>query len=240
MLAIIPKEYYIKPHFNRTFNMRKLSFLIAGLFITSFVASQLVSRSFRVTQIPNGSKNACANCHVSPAGGGVRNNFGQTVENGFLVNGNVMWDAALAQLDSDNDGFSNGTELQDPSGTWRTGQPDPGVLANVSNPGDPLSTPPPTSVKETGEVPLSFSLSDNFPNPFNPSTRIRYSIVEAGQVKLEVYSLLGENIFTLVNGFQPAGSYEVDVTFASAPSGLYLYRLESEGKVLVKKMNLLK
>ena len=141
---------------------------------------------------------------------------------------------------SDGDGFSNGLELQDPTGTWRTGQPAPGVLANVSNPGDPLSTPPPTSVKETGEVPNSFALSDNFPNPFNPSTRIRYSVVEPGTVKLEVYSLLGEKIFTLVNGFQPAGSYEVDVTFASAPSGLYLYRLESEGKVLVKKMNLLK
>jgi len=220
--------------------MRSFSFLIAGLFVTALLVSQLTSRDFRVTQIPNGSKNACANCHVSPAGGGDRNNFGQTIENAFLVNGNVMWDAALAQLDSDGDGFSNGLELQDPTGTWRTGQPAPGVLANVSNPGDPLSTPPPTSVKETGEVPNSFALSDNFPNPFNPSTRIRYSVVEPGTVKLEVYSLLGEKIFTLVNGFQPAGSYEVDVTFASAPSGLYLYRLESEGKVLVKKMNLLK
>lgn len=220
--------------------MRKFSFLFVGLLITSFIGSQLISRDWRVTQIPNGSKNACANCHVSPAGGGERNNFGQTVENGFLVNGNVMWDAALAQLDSDGDGFSNGTELQDPSGTWRTGQPAPGVLANVSNPGDPTSTPPPTSVKETGEMPLSFSLSDNFPNPFNPSTRIRYSVVEAGNVRLEVYSLSGEKIFTLVNGYQPAGSYEVDVTFVSAPSGLYLYRLESAGNVLVKKMSLVK
>lgn len=220
--------------------MRGFSFLFVGLLITSFIGTQLISRDWRVAQIPNGSKNACANCHVSPAGGGDRNNFGQTIENAFLVNGNVMWDAALAQLDSDGDGFTNGTELQDPNGTWRTGQPAPGVLSNVSNPGDPQSTPPPTSVNETGETPFSFSLSDNFPNPFNPSTRIRYSIVEPGNVRLEVYNLTGEKVFTLVNTYQPAGSYEVDVTFASAPSGLYLYRLESAGNVMVKKMNLLK
>ena len=220
--------------------MRRLPFLLIGLFIASFIVSELTSRDWRVTQIPYGTKFICANCHVSPAGGGTRNPFGQTVEGAFLVNGNVAWGAPLAQLDSDNDGFSNGTELQDPNGTWTIGQPDPGVLADVSNPGDPTSTPPPTSVKETGDMPLAFSLSDNFPNPFNPGTRIRYSIVEAGEVRLEVYSLLGEKIFTLVNGFQPAGSYEVDVTFASAPSGLYLYRLQSAGNVLVKKMNLLK
>ncbi len=220
--------------------MKNLTLLLTAVLIASLVVYQAGSRDFRVAQIPNGSTNACANCHVSPAGGGTRNNFGQTIENAFLVNGNVMWDASLAQLDSDNDGFSNGTELQDPTGAWRTGQPNPGITANVSNPGDPTSTPPPTSVRETGDLPVEFALSENFPNPFNPSTRIRYSVIEAGQVKLDIYNVTGEKLFSLVDQYQSPGNYEVDVTFASAPSGVYLYRLESAGKSIVKKMNLLK
>ncbi|GAB1350251.1 hypothetical protein MASR1M107_24660 [Ignavibacteriales bacterium] len=210
-------------------------FLIAG-----GILFELDSRSFRVTQIPNGSKFSCANCHVSAAGGDARNQFGQTVENGFLVNDDVMWGSALANLDSDGDGFSNGIELQDPTGAWRTGQPNPGSLADVTNPGDPNSKPAPSSVKELGGTPGEFSLYNNYPNPFNPSTRIRYSVPAAGTVKLAVYSLNGEQVFSLVNQFQEAGTYEVDFTAVSVASGVYFYKLESAGNVSVKKMNLMK
>ncbi|MCA0389271.1 MAG: T9SS type A sorting domain-containing protein [Bacteroidetes bacterium] len=210
-------------------------FLIAGA-----IFFELDSRSFRVTQIPNGSKFSCANCHVSAAGGGTRNQFGQTIENAFLVNDNVMWDATLASLDSDGDGFSNGVELQDPNGSWRTGQGDPGVFANVTNPGDPNSKPAPNAIKELNGTPEGFALFNNYPNPFNPSTRIRYSVPVAGNVSLKVYSLNGETVFSLVDQFQEAGTYEVDFTAVSVASGVYFYKLESAGNVQVKKMNLMK
>lgn len=93
------------------------------------------ARPFRPGQIPNGNKFSCANCHINPAGGGARNPFGTVVENNYLVNGDVQWQAALAALDSDGDGRTNGQELQDPNGAWRIGDPAPGDYNKVSNPG---------------------------------------------------------------------------------------------------------
>lgn len=210
-------------------------FLIAGA-----IFFELDSRSFRVTQIPNGSKFSCANCHVSALGGGTRNQFGQTIENAFLVNDDVMWGPDLAGLDSDGDGFSNGVELQDPNGAWRTGQPDPGAVTNVTNPGDPNSKPAPNAIKDIGGTPEGFALFNNYPNPFNPSTRIRYSVPVAGNVSLNVYSIDGAKVFSLVDRYQEAGTYEVDFTAVSVASGVYFYKLESAGNVQVKKMNLMK
>ncbi|MDX2022914.1 MAG: PQQ-dependent sugar dehydrogenase [Deltaproteobacteria bacterium] len=93
------------------------------------------ARPFRVDQIPNGSIKSCDNCHIYP--GGPRNLFGQDIEDHFLDGpaGNVVWNAALAALDSDKDGRSNGVELQDPNGVWRLGLPNPGSAAGVTLPG---------------------------------------------------------------------------------------------------------
>jgi glucose/arabinose dehydrogenase len=106
-------------------------FLLAG--------TQAFARPFRVGQIPNGSIRGCFNCHVSPEAGGPRNAFGQQIEAGFLnppgPTGAVVWGAALAALDADGDGLTNGTELQDPAGAWSPGQPQPGDPALVTNPG---------------------------------------------------------------------------------------------------------
>ena len=98
------------------------------------------ARSHRVAQIPNGSINTCSNCHLNPGGGGTRNAFGQAVEAG-LIGGNVDWNSTLAALDSDGDGFTNGTELQDPNGIWVTLTAAPGNSALVSKPGDASSVP---------------------------------------------------------------------------------------------------
>lgn len=95
------------------------------------------ARNFRVNQIPNGSVSGCANCHLSPSGGGARNAFGRAVEAITGSQNRTFWSAALAALDSDADGAANGVELGDPDGD---GTPIPG--AAVFNPGNANSTPP--------------------------------------------------------------------------------------------------
>lgn len=106
-----------------------------GLFLVG-AAAVAHARPFRVAQVPNGAVNSCLTCHVGT--GGPRNPFGQTIQGGFLdPEGNVLWGPALAALDSDSDGTSNGGELLDPAGSWGEGQPDPGTPAAVRRPGVP-------------------------------------------------------------------------------------------------------
>jgi len=115
--------------------IRLLLFVLAA-----FLFTQLNARPFRVGQIPNGSVNGCANCHMSAGGGDERNAFGRMVETRFLTAagaaGQVEWGPLLASLDADGDGVSNGAELLDPFGTWQSGQPDPGNSTEVTHPGN--------------------------------------------------------------------------------------------------------
>jgi len=99
-----------------------------------------------------------------------------------------------------------------------------------------------TSIEETqaANVPLSFKLKQNFPNPFNPSTSLEYSLPTSGKVKLTIFNALGQEIATLVNGSRSAGQYMVNWNAADMPSGLYIYRLETENRVMSHKMILLK
>jgi len=91
-----------------------------------------------------------------------------------------------------------------------------------------------------GSVPEEFNLSQNYPNPFNPSTIIEYSIPESGDVKLEVYNSLGEELVTLVNEYKEAGNYNINLDAADLSSGIYYYRLTSNSFNEIKKMILLK
>lgn len=115
--------------------------LLAALMFPSAASA----RATRVAQVPNGSVKGCATCHVDPSGGGPRNPFGVEIEANFLSvpggGGVVLWGPALATLDSDGDGPSNGSELQDPNGTWTMGNPGPGSPILVTNPG--VASPPP-------------------------------------------------------------------------------------------------
>ena len=85
-----------------------------------------------------------------------------------------------------------------------------------------------------------FELSQNYPNPFNPSTTISYSIPNAGYVSLRVYDLLGHEVTTLVNTFKEAGNYSASWNASKATSGMYLYKLESNGKTITRKLTLMK
>ncbi len=86
----------------------------------------------------------------------------------------------------------------------------------------------------------SFDLSQNFPNPFNPSTVIKYSLKESGNVVLNVYDGLGRLVKTLVNKNQPAGEHTVSLNASEFSSGVYYYSLLVNGNILSKKMTLLK
>jgi photosystem II stability/assembly factor-like uncharacterized protein len=88
--------------------------------------------------------------------------------------------------------------------------------------------------------PSNFSLQQNFPNPFNPSTTFRLSINNSQFVELKVFDLLGREAATLVNEERRAGSYEVLWDASNFPSGVYFYRLRSGGVVETRKMVLLK
>jgi len=97
----------------------------------------------------------------------------------------------------------------------------------------------PTSTDHSAN-PYEFSLSQNFPNPFNPSTRINYSLAETADVRLVVYDILGRRIATLVNEVQNAGTHTINFDMSRYASGTYIYRLEAGGFVSVKKMMLIK
>jgi hypothetical protein len=97
----------------------------------------------------------------------------------------------------------------------------------------------------SNEIPDSYSLFQNFPNPFNPSTKIRMDIPSlvrrgAGVVVLKVYDILGCEIKSLVNEQLVPGTYEVDFDGSNLPSGIYFYRLQAGDYVETKKMILLK
>jgi hypothetical protein len=81
------------------------------------------------------------------------------------------------------------------------------------------------AVTESASEPLTMSLSQNFPNPFNPSTVIRYKVSASGRVSLVVYDLLGRIAATLVDGEMHAGEYQVAWNPVGKPGGIYYYRL---------------
>ena len=113
----------------------------------------------------------------------------------------------------------------------------------VSGQGDPslFVTDFPTGVAlYNNEVPNSFELNQNFPNPFNPATTIRYAIPTGSQVSLVVYNLIGQEVQSLVNEFQNAGAYAITFDASRLSSGTYLYRLSAGTHSEIRKMVLVK
>jgi hypothetical protein len=92
----------------------------------------------------------------------------------------------------------------------------------------------------SGNIPGSFELKQNFPNPFNPSTTIRFNLPKTGYVSLKVYDVLGNEISTLVNEELTANSYEISLNAAGLASGVYFYKFVSGEFIDVKKMMLIK
>ena len=93
---------------------------------------------------------------------------------------------------------------------------------------------------ENGSIPNKLVLNQNYPDPFNPSTTISYSIPKQSQVTLMVYDILGNEIKTLINEEKTAGTYKINLNASNLSSGIYFYKFETDNYVKCKKMILLK
>ncbi|MEO8665549.1 MAG: T9SS type A sorting domain-containing protein [Ignavibacteria bacterium] len=136
-------------------------------------------------------------------------------------------------------------------GRWRIKEVIPSISVDLTSLGFPISftipgtqtelTNAPTGIHtQTGSVPSSFNLNQNYPNPFNPNTTISYSLPYAEFVSIKVYDQIGRVVSTLVNEQQIAGNYEVDFSGENLTSGIYFYKMETNGFSEIKKMIMLK
>jgi hypothetical protein len=89
-------------------------------------------------------------------------------------------------------------------------------------------------------IPSEFRLFDAYPNPFNPSTNIKYQIANTSFVILKIYNITGKEVTTLVSEKKSPGIYEINWDASYYPSGVYFYRLTSDGFSETKKLILLK
>lgn len=104
-----------------------------------------------------------------------------------------------------------------------------------------ISSANPLSIQDiVVDIPHGFQLFPAFPNPFNPTTKIQYSLPVATHVSLKVYDMLGRQVKVLVNEFKTSGSYRVEFDATGLASGLYAYRFEVAGFSKVEKLMLLK
>jgi len=97
-----------------------------------------------------------------------------------------------------------------------------------------------TSIIGDGSMPQETSLKQNYPNPFNPSTTIPVSISEFQKVKVDIYDITGRLVQSVFNGNLPSGNYALPVNLERYASGVYLYRLQTDDHVQIKRMTLVK
>jgi hypothetical protein len=93
---------------------------------------------------------------------------------------------------------------------------------------------------EANELPTRLFMDQNYPNPFNPSTMIRYGLPAGTNVRLSIHSLLGNEIKVVLDGWQDAGTYTLDLSAQDLPSGVYFYRLQTEIGTLTRRMTISK
>jgi len=94
--------------------------------------------------------------------------------------------------------------------------------------------------KLNNTLPVKYQLYQNYPNPFNPKTKIKFDLVKSSNVKLEIYDINGRHIKTLVNSMLQSGTYETEFDATALPSGIYFYKLITDGFEKTNKMMLIK
>ena len=132
-------------------------------------------------------------------------------------------------------GWTNGIDFVDLNNGWLVGGG--GLIMHTTNGGVTFIEAPGESVTKPQ---MNFTLYYNYPNPFNPTTKISYSIPQLSKVVIKVYDILGNEIETLVNQEKPAGTYEITLDAGNLPSGVYFYQIKAGSFIEAKKMILLK
>ena len=132
---------------------------------------------------------------------------------------------SLHVISAGNDGTAN---VQVQVGTFR--DPVNRIELNFS------ATTIPVSVVDENTLVADYYLEQNYPNPFNPSTKINFGLEKAGNVEIAVYNILGNKVATLFNGYKSAGKHSVTFDAAKLSSGVYFYKINSEGFVKTRKM----
>lgn len=218
-----------------------------GFILFALIVSALIFISSTKSEPGFNSGPGCggSGCHTTQSGivtAEVLNNFQVriTVAGTSSKVGGELVDAAGNVVSAINSTSSNPFTLTAPSAGTYT------VNAGYKNPtkkwGNTSAVINVTGIDEDliGLTPETFQLYSNYPNPFNPSTKIRYAIAKSAFTTLKVYSLLGQEIATLINEEKAPGVYEVNFDGLSLTSGTYLYKLQAGEFSETRKMILLK
>ncbi len=188
----------------------------------------------------------CVDCHMPPAS---KSAVGMVVGNGrrgdvkthimgintSAVDYTAMFDTSTNLVVLDGDGLAQVTldfvclrchTTEDV--TWASGYA-MGIHTNGIN-----------DVEGDENTPSAYGLGQNYPNPFNPGTTISFSLPEASQVNITIYTITGELVESLIEEYMPAGNHNLSFSAAGLPSGIYLYKLSAGDFSDTKKMIMLK
>jgi len=97
-----------------------------------------------------------------------------------------------------------------------------------------------TGVEKADNIPAEYALNQNYPNPFNPTTTITFALPKTSNVKLEVYTINGELMATLIDNVMPAGNHKVTLDASRFASGVYIYKIQADKFNFARKMVLMK
>jgi len=209
-------------------------FDLNGVFISNFIVSANLTFPQQILRLSNDNLAICG--FSSPSGLVFFDSAGTYLNTFTGVTGN----RGVYKLGNGNYLTTNGTgahEIDDTTGALiRT-------VATASNFQfiDIYNTSGVTNTSNENNIAINeYKLYENYPNPFNPTTNIRFAIPKSGFVSLKVYDALGREISSLVNEFRNAGEYTINFNASKLVSGAYFYTLKTESFSATKKMMLIK
>jgi hypothetical protein len=179
------------------------------------------------TEQTSGTTERLEDVSFTDANNGTVVGFGGTILR--TTNGGTTW----TEQTSGTNNWLSSVSFTDANNGWAVASN--GTILHTTNGGVSF-----VEEEQIDEMPTIYFLSNNFPNPFNPSTKIKYSIPQSSNVVIKVFDILGNEIETLINEEKSAGTYEVKWNAENLPSGVYFYQLNAGEFVNTKKMILLK